>query len=335
MRGNHDSYTGQHRPRHTYFREGQLIGGINGGVILLQPDQGVFDAMMESLHKNQFQTAGRGAEQDFWSWWFAGEILGLPRKYNFQVHQLCVAAQTASSESEWGRLINDPDQVVIWHFSADPKPSAQLCGDTANVRWRDVDMSLFSAPWARERYVQRFITDLVTRKWIPQTNGLTGKVFSQAASEYASSVNTVYPELVGMMQWLSEELGAADGRCIGCNKDILECHSESACHWLFNCSVVAGLWPLDVKKNPFRFPHGQIANSTQGTLDYMEAMGMAIDNWIQKVEPRIQAPWVAIAPKQQDVRKNNKNRIRTAKRKADRMQKCQLKMARTSYTAGA
>ena len=112
--------------------------------------------------------------------------------------------------------------------------------------------------------MQRFMNDLATRKWILQTNGLTGKVFSQAASEYASSVSTFYPELVGIMQWLSEELGTANGRCIACFKDILECHSESACHWLFNCPVVAGLWPLDVKSNPFRFPSGQIATAMHG-----------------------------------------------------------------------
>ena len=39
MRGTNDSYTGTRRPRTTYFREGKLIGGINGGVILLEPDQ--------------------------------------------------------------------------------------------------------------------------------------------------------------------------------------------------------------------------------------------------------------------------------------------------------
>ena len=71
--------------------------------------------MMDTLNKNEFQTAGRGAEQDFWSWRFAGKMLGLPRKYNLQVHQLCVAAQIAHHHhhSEWGRLINAPDQVVI------------------------------------------------------------------------------------------------------------------------------------------------------------------------------------------------------------------------------
>ena len=76
------------------------------------------------------------------------------------------------------------------------------------------------------------------------------------------------------MQWLSEELGTANGSCIGCFKDILECHSESACHWLFNCPVVAGLWPLDVKNDPFRFPSGQIATAMHGKLDCMEAMGI-------------------------------------------------------------
>jgi hypothetical protein len=74
-----------------------------------------FNDMMDTLNKNEFQTAGRGAEQDFWSWRFAGKMLGLPRKYNLQVHQLCVAAQIAHHHhhSEWGRLINAPDQVVI------------------------------------------------------------------------------------------------------------------------------------------------------------------------------------------------------------------------------
>ena len=181
-------------------------------------------------------------------------------------------------------------------------------------------MSLFSAPWALEGYVQRFMNDLATRKWILQTNGLTGKVFSQAASEYASSVSTFYPELVGIMQWLSEELGTANGRCIGCFKDILECHSESACHWLFNCPVVAGLWPLDVKSNPFRFPSGQIATTMHGKLDCMEAMGMAIDNWIQKTASAIEAPWVAKAPTLcgEDVRKHHKKNQRRNKRKLER-----------------
>ena len=105
MRGTNDSYTGTRRPRTTYFREGKLIGGINGGVILLQPDQEVFNDMMGTLNKNEFQTAGRGAEQDFWSWWFAGKMLGLPRKYNLQVHQLCVAAKTPHHHhSEWARI---------------------------------------------------------------------------------------------------------------------------------------------------------------------------------------------------------------------------------------
>ena len=52
----------------------------------------------------------------------------------------------------------------------------------------------------------------------------------------------------------------------------------------------------------------------------MEAMGMAIDNWIQKTASAIEALWVAKAPTLcgEDVRKYHKKNQRRNKRKWER-----------------
>ena len=153
MRGEADSCLHDKRPRHTYFQEGRestftlegkkMKGGINGGLVLLEPSTEVFEAMRECLPT--FSTPTDMAEQDFLSWYNAGKWNALHKKFNFQIHHLYFSGgekaphgQTSSSSYWW--LTRHPEDIKIYHFSAEKKPSNMLLDmPTEDVAWQQID----------------------------------------------------------------------------------------------------------------------------------------------------------------------------------------------------
>ena len=151
FRGEADTTLVNQRPAPTYFFKGKedtftkdgvpMKGGINGGLVLLQPDVKEFHDMKEAL--KTFHTSTGMAEQDFLSWWKgkSGSWWAMHKKFNFQTHQLYYNAgseapvgQETSSSYWW--LINHPNDVKIYHYSAKEKPSHLLVAmHTEDIAW--------------------------------------------------------------------------------------------------------------------------------------------------------------------------------------------------------
>ena len=89
----------------------------------MRPSLSEFTEMMR--HLETYRGTGIGAEQDFLTdfWKNKGGIVGLPRKYNCQMHQVALLGPQAPEDSlYWQMVTNHSEEVANWHFSADPKP---------------------------------------------------------------------------------------------------------------------------------------------------------------------------------------------------------------------
>ena len=146
MRGECDTCLIHRRPGHSYFygdvrsgsRNQPMKGGINGGMVLLEPSEEAYREMMEELAKFDPWTAM--AEQEFLSWYFGrtAEWNAIHKKHNFQIHQLFLSTPTPppgqERESSFQNMVNDPQEIRVFHFSADRKPSHILLEDMESVQ---------------------------------------------------------------------------------------------------------------------------------------------------------------------------------------------------------
>ena len=57
-----------------------------------------------------------------------GKIYGIHKCFNAQLSQFIISAQMPEAESEWSELLQDPSKVVVYHFSAKPKPLDLMLG---------------------------------------------------------------------------------------------------------------------------------------------------------------------------------------------------------------
>ena len=97
-------------------------GGINGGFGVFQPSTFHYENMVRLLAERGCSAWGVDSEQGLLSEYFAGHTEQLPRIYNFQVHQLTLSAPLTSWNMEWRQLIEHLEDVLVFHFSAIPKP---------------------------------------------------------------------------------------------------------------------------------------------------------------------------------------------------------------------
>ena len=117
-------------------------GGINGGVVVFRPSAQEAERMLERL-KSYVPPDNSGGEQDYLSEYFGlkAEIAQLDVALNFQVHQLALTAVHDEDEGRWLSLVNRPDEIACFHFSAIPKPSNLLLGDiteeSCGWMWKD------------------------------------------------------------------------------------------------------------------------------------------------------------------------------------------------------
>ena len=99
--------------------------------MLFKPSKATFEDMRRRLET--FYTPTEMAEQDFLSWFYAvpGMWNALHKKFNWQAHQVwrCegekppVGQNTASS---FYRMLQHPEEIRIYHYSAPDKPSHML-----------------------------------------------------------------------------------------------------------------------------------------------------------------------------------------------------------------
>ena len=155
MRGEADTCLHDKRPPATYFQDGQektftrdhrkMKGGINGGLVLLEPNDQVFKEMKKELRT--FQTPTDMAEQDFLSWYYGrnGAWNALHKKFNFQVHHLYFSqgdkpphGQDTASSYWW--MMQNPADIKIYHYSSEKKPSNMLLEmPTEDVAWKNIE----------------------------------------------------------------------------------------------------------------------------------------------------------------------------------------------------
>ena len=115
-----------------------MKGGINGGLVLSEPDAATYKDMMDELH--DFVPKTKMAEQEFLSyyWGRSGDWHAMHKKYNFQIHQLYFASPEAppgqNRQSSFAYMVDHPQEIRVFHFSADDKPSGILINDMPSVQ---------------------------------------------------------------------------------------------------------------------------------------------------------------------------------------------------------
>ena len=148
MRGEADSCLFEPRPSHTFFhadttmRRGDshppMKGGINGGLVLFEPDAATYKDMMDELH--DFVPKTKMAEQEFLSyyWGRSGDWHAMHKKYNFQLHHMYLASPQAppgqNRQSSFAYMVDHPQEIRVFHFSADQKPSEILINAMSSVQ---------------------------------------------------------------------------------------------------------------------------------------------------------------------------------------------------------
>jgi len=124
--------------------------GINAGVMLWQPNEAVFNHMLEEL-KEEYHPAhirGNGPEQDYLSrYWAGAPWTNMAVEYNYQLHQMFfVLHPDYLQQSERAKSLEDPRRIKVVHFSGEP---------TAKPWRRVLDKKKFSREDDAE-YLQEF-----------------------------------------------------------------------------------------------------------------------------------------------------------------------------------
>ena len=148
MRGEADSCLFERRPDYTYFYPDSTMkpgdshpamkGGINGGLVLFEPSAETYKDMMRKLQ--DFRPTTKMAEQEFLSyyWGRTGSLHAMHKKYNFQLHQLYFASPKATTgqerQSSFAYMVDRPEEIRVFHFSADQKPSMILINGMSSVQ---------------------------------------------------------------------------------------------------------------------------------------------------------------------------------------------------------
>lgn len=95
--------------------------GINAGVMLLRPDQDVFEKMMAEITdaNHPSHTRGNGPEQDYLSrFWADAPWTYIGVEYNYQLHQMFFSLHpTWAYRAERATLLKNPETIKIVHFS--------------------------------------------------------------------------------------------------------------------------------------------------------------------------------------------------------------------------
>ena len=157
MRGEADTCLLMPRPAETYFhwgdprtfeeRKWKMKGGINGGLILLKPSIEEEARITQGL--KEFDPVTDMAEQEFMSLYYGKKGLwnALPKKYNFQLHQMYLVQNTPppgqSELSSFHHMIQHPEEIRLFHYSSERKPSYLLVNIMEEeTGWAEVESHL-------------------------------------------------------------------------------------------------------------------------------------------------------------------------------------------------
>lgn len=215
MRGHSDYRPGEKRDHRTFYKPGtkELQGGINAGVIVFEPGKSTFSDMQKAINNPKHRAhpqRSAAPEQDFLTRYFDHQWHGLPRKYNFQLHQLALAGERAEQGSELESLINDPKEIAVFHFSTELKP-------------RDILFSGNEAAWIYNFISEHFKNDVPDRC----VRELIRKAVSEWLEEWRQTWNYALEEVLNRSR--------AGPRCVHCR-----CEMDLT-HCFFGCRIVKEL----------------------------------------------------------------------------------------------
>eukprot|EP00930_Biecheleria_cincta_P062845 TRINITY_DN48295_c0_g1_i1.p1 TRINITY_DN48295_c0_g1~~TRINITY_DN48295_c0_g1_i1.p1 ORF type:complete len:725 (+),score=83.92 TRINITY_DN48295_c0_g1_i1:177-2351(+) len=220
MKGHEDSKPGTRVTSNLHPQNHRLIGGINAGVIVYEPDKEAFRRMVLSLPDESDMTTA--PEQDFLTLHFH-RWTELPRKYNFQVEQMLKAGLRAHDSSELKRLVDNCDEVRIWHYSGSFKPHDMIFSG------QNVDD--FVADWMKEQ------TKQIKKSWRDPYQTLSdedldsiAQVAKQAGREYIGMFNHAWRLLANVQQQSSMWKWKPDKCKLCCGGDTRAEHCFLGCH---------------------------------------------------------------------------------------------------------
>mmetsp|Transcript_88691 Transcript_88691/g.140155 ORF Transcript_88691/g.140155 Transcript_88691/m.140155 type:complete len:1054 (-) Transcript_88691:69-3230(-) len=118
FRGNAAAAIGEQRNSATLYSKetGEQQGGINAGVMLIEPNLDEFNNMAGLLRNKGRATAA--PEQDFLSLQFHDRWQRLPVKYNWQPHQLKFIQMRGLEDTERQKT----EEIAVYHFSGEVSP---------------------------------------------------------------------------------------------------------------------------------------------------------------------------------------------------------------------
>ena len=271
MRGDADSCMYEARPAHTYFHSERTMkrgdshpamkGGINGGLVLFEPDEETYQKMVEELHA--FRPTTRMAEQEFLSLFFGrrGAWHAMHKKYNFQLHQLWFGSPEAPPgqvrPSSFSYMVEHPDEIRIFHYSADQKPSEILINDMSSVQgWLSLEEHLADhIRHMRKEHGGRNENLDKHPEWIPKIEKLQREAYLEWYDAwkrtYVNTVAFVLETAYNKMRCTTKD----DGDYVQCPTCGAEWHTsdiqEQPCtirdHLLFNCHGLASEIKIPVK----------------------------------------------------------------------------------------
>ena len=228
-------------------------GGINGGFVVFKPSRRDYKKMLQLLGSRGTLAWGPDNEQGLISEYFAGYTEQLPRTYNFQVHQLTLAAPLTRPDMEWQRLVRNIEDVKVFHFSAIPKPINFLLGtlSTESVghmaeSFPGLSEDLQHCPWRSERGVQAIADHHDARRRAFSDTDLDKiwvKMYHELYRLYAHTFNNnIWPSIIqhiidGILKiavWTAND-DTEDDSCYACGA----CGRKSVGwrHFLFDCPL--------------------------------------------------------------------------------------------------
>ena len=271
MRGEADSCLWAPRPSHTFFQKGgarrpggshpPMKGGINGGLVLFEPSADTHEDMMNELE--YFVPTTKMAEQEFFSWYWGrtGSWHAMHKKDNFQIHQMYFSSPEPppgqDRQSSFSYMVEHPQEIRVFHFSADRKPSQILIEDMSSVQgWLTLEDHLKDhARYMLEAHGARGAVLAEHPEWVDKIEKLLRDAYVEWYEAwkrtYANVLRFVLETAYNKMDcvWTDEEEHVHCPACgEGWNTQEMEQNSlVIRDHLLFNCPRMASQIKIPVK----------------------------------------------------------------------------------------
>ena len=269
MRGPKDSHTWGRRPERTYYKQqdGQelMLGGVNGGVVLLRPCREDLKEMLESMPAFQGRDEGQNKIfMDGISDITSGKFTESTKEVNAQLSQFIISAQMPEAESEWSELLQDPSKVVVYHFSAKPKPLDLMLG-SCHYSFKN------EHPWhetkAQHHFAEAFVNNMSVFKKVRLEEQCKKKIMDSAKFAVSGYLGFIWEmgwatvlhqieQALADMTRTTKTPGKFDEQwCPACKKTINDWrHMLCRCPVMLRPVMVNTNWFISFERRPYDIP---------------------------------------------------------------------------------